>query len=179
MFMTAVNQFCVRYLLYIFLCVASLPVYAQQGKGYAVQANIIYHFTKYINWPGHMKSGDFVIGVIGNPQLVDELEKAVAGKSVGSQRIVVQRYKTGEGSYPCHILFLAYEEGDYLKKTLAATKDQPVLLVSETDGAAHRGSCINFVIVDDRLRLEINKTNIEKRNLNIATELLQLGKVIK
>jgi hypothetical protein len=180
MFMTAVNQlFKVRYLLYIFLYIATLPVYAQQRKGHAVQANIIYHFTKYINWPGHMKSGDFVIGVIGEPHLAEELEKAVARKTAGSQRIVVQLFNTGESQYPCHILFLADAESNYLKKLVAATSDQPVLLVSETEGAAHRGSCINFVIVDDRLRLEINKTNIDKRNLSIATELLQLGKVIK
>jgi hypothetical protein len=33
--------------------------------------------------------------------------------------------------------------------------------------------------VDDRLKLEINKTNIEQRNLRIASELLELGIIVK
>jgi hypothetical protein len=180
MFKTAVYKILrVQYLLFIFLCVILSPVHAQQGKGHAVQANIIYHFSKYINWPDEMKSGDFVIGVIGEPHLIEALQKAVANKTVGDQPIVISSFSTGATSYSCHILFVSDEESDYLKKIVAATAGHPVLLVSETEGAAHKGSCINFVIIDDRLRLEINKTNIEKRDLNIATELLQLGKVIK
>jgi hypothetical protein len=32
--------------------------------------------------------------------------------------------------------------------------------------------------VDDRLKLEINKGNVEQRNLGIASELLELGIII-
>jgi hypothetical protein len=53
------------------------------------------------------------------------------------------------------------------------------LLVTESEGLARKGSCINFVIVDDRLKLEINKKNIEHRELGVATELLNLGTVVK
>jgi hypothetical protein len=168
----------VRYLLLIFSCVILSSVHAQQEKGRAIHANIIYHFTKYIDWPEHMKSGDFVIGVIDDFQLVEELTKAVANKLVGNQRIVVRAMKVSGRGYPCHILFISDEESDNLKKIIAGTSPA-TLVVSETEGAGYRGSCINFVVIDDRLRLEINKTNIEKRNLRIATELLQLGKVIK
>ena len=38
---------------------------------YAVHANIIYRFTKYINWPDDRKTGDFVIGVVGDTPLYD------------------------------------------------------------------------------------------------------------
>ena len=169
----------VQYLLFIFSCVVLSTVQAQHGKGQAVQANIIYHFTKYINWPDHLKSGDFVIGVIGESQLMSALEEAVANKTVHNRHIVIKSFRTSATTYPCHILFISEDESDYLKRIVAATAGSPTLLVSETEGAAYRGSCINFVVVDDRLRLEINKKNIEKRDLNIATELLQLGKVIK
>ena len=54
-----------------------------------------------------------------------------------------------------------------------------MLLVTESEGLARKGACINFVIADDRLKLEINKKNIEQRDLGIATELLNLGTVIK
>jgi hypothetical protein len=168
----------VQYLLF-FSFLFILTAQGQQGKGYAVHANIIYHFTKYIDWPEHMKSGDFIIGVIGESPLYDELKKVTNNKTVGNQKIVIRQYSASESSYHCHILFIGDDETGNLKKILAHTTGMAILIVTEAEGAARKGSCINFAEIDDRLRLEINKTNIEKRNMNIATELLQLGTVIK
>lgn len=150
-----------------------------QQTDYAVHANIIYHFTKYIDWPANKKSGDFIIGVTGATPLYDELKKNVANKMVGNQKIVIKKFSPSAGSFDCHILFISEDESDNLKKIVAGTAGASTLLVSEMDGLARKGSCINFVIVNERLKLEINKTNIEQRNLNIASELLSLGVIVK
>jgi hypothetical protein len=66
-----------------------------------------------------------------------------------------------------------------VKKIAATTRGTSTLLVSESDGLARKGSCINFVLIEDHLKLEINKNNIEERDLSIATELLSLGILVK
>jgi hypothetical protein len=152
---------------------------AQQASDYTVQANIIYHFTKYIDWPAAKKSGDFVIGVLGDSPLYEELQKSLANKSVGNQRIVVRKLTSVETAENCHILFVSEDMSSSMKKVVAQTAGKSVLLVSEKDGLAKKGACINFIIVSDRLKLEINKNTIQERNLSIASELLKLGKVIK
>lgn len=154
-------------------------LHAQEETNYAVQANIIYHFTKYIDWPQDKKTGDFIIGVTGNASLYEELKKDISGKMVGGQKIVVKTLSSSASSFDCHILFVGDDESDNIKKIVSRTSSTSTLLVSESDGLAQKGSCINFVIVSDHLKLEINKTNIEERNLDIASELLQLGKVVK
>lgn len=156
----------------------SFSVEAQQETNYAVHANIIYHFTKYIDWPPSMKSGDFIIGVTGETPLYDELQKAIANKMAGNQKIIVNKISTN-GSFNCHILFISEDENSSIKKIAARTAGAPVLLVSESEGFAQKGSCINFIIVSDHLKLEINKNNIVQRGLSIASELLQLGKIVK
>jgi hypothetical protein len=153
-------------------------VKAQQGTDYAVHANIIYHFTKYIDWPEDKKTGDFVIGIMGETPLYDALKTFIGNKMAGGQRIVIKKISTS-GSYDCHILFVSEDAAGSLKKMVTATSATSTLLVTETDGAARKGSCINFIIVDDRLKLEINKNNIERRELNIASELLKLGILVK
>ena len=163
----------------IFLLQPFSNVQAQQEADYAVQANIIYHFTKYIDWPGNKKSGDFIIGVTGDTPLYDELKKHVANKMVGRQKIVIKKFSSSTGPIDCHILFISEDESSSLKKIVASTAGTSMLLVSEMDGLARKGSCINFIIDDERLKLEINRNNIEKRNLGIASELLQLGKIVK
>jgi hypothetical protein len=152
---------------------------AQRGVDYAVHANIIYHFTKYIEWPESRRSGDFIIGIIGESPLTDELKKTIANKTARNQKIVVKRISTSQSLNDCHIIFISAEESGSLKKIAAKTAGMSVLLVTEDEGMAQGGSCINFVIVADRLKLEINKNNIDKHSLSIASELLQLGKIVK
>ena len=163
-------------LLLIFL---APPCQAQPASDYAVHANIIYHFTKYIDWPENKKSGDFIIGVIGESPLYDELKANAQNKRVGSQRIVVKRFSTSAKAFACHILFISEDESDNIKKVSSRISGTPTLLVAESEGLAQKGACINFIIVSDRLKLEINKNNIEQRGLRIASELLQLGKIVK
>jgi hypothetical protein len=168
-----------RIFLFILSFVSVSIIQAQTTSDHAIQANIIYRFTKYVDWPNDRKGGDFIIGIVGDTPLYDALKSFIVNKTAGSKRIVIRKYASNCTSYDCHILFVSEDESDRLKKIANCTLNSPVLLVSESDGLAHKGSCINFIIVDDRLKLEINKTNIEKRNLSIASELLQLGILVK
>ena len=131
------------------------------------------------NWPDSEKRGDFVIGVVGNTPLFDELKAAIATKTAGSQHIIVKKLTASMPSYDCQILFLSEGESWSLEKIAQRTEGAPVLLISEDKDAASRGACINFSIVSERLKLEINKNNIENRRLRIANELLRLGKIVK
>jgi hypothetical protein len=164
----------------IILLVLLVPkTHAQQATDYAVHANIIYHFTKYIDWPDNKKSGDFIIGITGDSPLYDELKKNIAGKMVGNQKIVIKKFSSSASSFNCHILFISEDESGSMKKIVSETTGTPTLLVSESEGLARKGACINFNTESDHLKLEINKNNIEQRDLNIASELLQLGKIVK
>jgi len=151
---------------------------AQQATDYKVHANIIYRFTKYVEWPENKHAGDFVIGIIGDSPLYEELGTLTTNKSVGHQKIMIKKLSAGAASYTCQILFIGQEESRNLKRVALLTADQPVLLITEENGLAKKGSCINFIIVDDRLKLEINKNNVLSRNLNIASELLKLATII-
>jgi hypothetical protein len=152
---------------------------AQQSMDYAVQANIIYRFTKYIEWPESKRTGDFIIGIVGDSPLTDQLQNFIANKTAGSRKIVIKKFSSSAEIFNCHILFISEDESDNLKKIATRTAGSPILVVSESDGLALKGACINFIIVSDHLKLEINKNNIEQRNLNIASELLQLGKLVR
>src|SRR5690242_17959691 len=77
----------------IFILLLSLQTKAQQSD-VAVEANIIYHFTKYINWPEDKKAGDFVIGIIGNTPLFEALKNSIVNKTAGSQKIIIKKFTT-------------------------------------------------------------------------------------
>ena len=167
-------------LISLFLLFLAVPrLQAQQEGNYAIVAHIMYRFTKYIDWPGNRKSGDFVIGVVGDSPLYDALNNFILNKSVGAQKIVVRRFSRSETVYACHILFVSEDESGSFKKIVVRTAGSSILLVSESGGLALKGSCINFIVVADHLKLEINQSNIEQRHLSIASELMQLGTAVK
>ena len=184
--------YCLRYLKKItgiikwrYKAILLLPVllftlfHAWAQNAYAIHANIIYRFTKYINWPDDKKTGDFVIGVIGDTPLYDELKIFISNKTASGQPFVIKKYSTTASTYNCHILFVGDNESGSIKRIAANTAGTSTLLVTESEGLSRKWSCINFVIVDDRLKLEINKSNIERRSLDIASELLNLGIIVK
>ena len=154
-------------------------IQAQPPVDYEIQANIIYRFTKYIDWPENTKTGDFIIGVVGDSPLTDALKSFIVNKTAGNRKIVMKKFSSAAEAFPCHILFISEDESSSLKKIALKTAGSPVLIVTESDGLALKGACINFAIVADHLKLEINKNNIGQRDLSIASELLQLGKVVK
>lgn len=163
----------------IFFLTGMRPSQAQQPMDYAIQANIIYRFTKYIEWPESKKTGDFIIGIVGESPLTEQLQSFIINKTTERRKIVIKKFSSSAEVFNCHILFISEDESDNVKKIASRTAGYPILLVSESDGMALRGACINFVIISDHLKLEINKDNIEQRNLNIASELLQLGKLVR
>ncbi|MBR5642849.1 MAG: YfiR family protein [Salinivirgaceae bacterium] len=72
------------------LIALSITAKAQDEK---FKALFMYNFTKYIEWPQNKQSGDFVIGVIGNPAIVGELNAIAQRKTVGSQAIKISMLK--------------------------------------------------------------------------------------
>lgn len=162
--------------LLLFTCLSANIAYAQVD--YSVYANIVYRFTKYIDWPEQYKNGDFIIGVIGESELFDELKKLTRNKKVGNQPIVVKYLSPNAKNYSAHILFVSDHESGKLKRIAEVTEGKPILIVSERYSLISKGSCINFIIVGDNLKLEFGKSNIENRKLNIASELLNLGTIV-
>src|SRR5689334_14887277 len=135
------SKFFVLVLLFIFLSGRS---WGQSSSDYAVHANIIYRFTKYIDWPAEKKKGDFVIAVVGDSPLYEEMKKSIEGKMVGEQKITVKEFSVSANLTACNILFVSEEESSDIKKIAARTAWAPVLILYESEGSARSGSCINF-----------------------------------
>lgn len=173
------SQIIKRLLAILFVVIISPVKGDAQTIDYSVHANILYHFTKYVNWPAENSNSDFVIGLLGNSPMEAELKKATANKFVGKRKIVIKVFTSLDVSIDCNILFISDDKSSLLKKVLLRTSNYPILIVTEDEGLASKGSCINFVIEDERTKLEFNTVNINKRNLKIANELLALGSIVK
>lgn len=150
------------------------PAYLQTAIPKA-EALFIYNFSRLIEWPVNYRSGPFIIGVIGSSEVADELETYTKGKKVGTQDIQVMRYKTPQEIAICHILFIPFSRTKQLPEISAALSGKSTLLITEKSGALNEGSAINFIILEDKMKFEINGANANKYGIKLSSKLQEMA----
>lgn len=155
----------------------AVPVLTQ-AQDYKFHSVFIYNFTKYIQWPDSYRSGDFVIGVLGNSPISQSLEKMAANKTVGQQKFKIVKFNTLDEVSKCHIVFIPNDKSHLLDKMLEKISGQPTLVITERPGLAAKGSSINFILEDGRWKFELNQKAAAKSNLKISGELVKFAILI-
>lgn len=157
------------------LVFAAGTVFCQDYKLHKVY---IYNFTKYIQWPSEMQSGDFIIGVLGKSTMVEELQAIAASRTVGAQKIVVKEFANASDVDNCHVIFIPTNKSSSLGDLVTKFAGKPTLIITEKSGLGKQGSNINFVLVDGKLKYELNKDAIDKTGLKVSAELTKLAILI-
>jgi hypothetical protein len=145
---------------------------------YKLHSIFIYKFTQYIEWPDKASAGDFVIGVVGNSPIQAELEALAATKKVGSKSIVVKKMSASADLSVCHIIFLAEGQSGQLANISGKLAGKPCLLISEVTNGAKKGAGINLIIVDEKMKFEMNKGAVESQGLKVSGDLVKLAVLV-
>jgi hypothetical protein len=146
-----------------------------------IKAAFLYKFGGFIEWPtGAFARPDstFSIGVVGAESVAAELERLVAGRTVQGRAIAVQRVKRGESLSGLHLLFIGQSEAARLPEVLAAAKGHALLIVTESEDALARGSMINFITVEDKVRFDVALPQAERGQLRISSRLLAVARKV-
>jgi hypothetical protein len=139
----------------------------------------IYNFTKYIEWPEAYKSGDFTIGILGDyDALYNELTKLSKQYKVSDQTFSIQTVENPANLKNPHILYIPDDSTEHLSEALEVLKGKSTLVITETPGLARQGSGINFIVQGNRQKFELNKSNVESRDLKVANTLERLAVLV-
>ncbi len=141
-----------------------------------IKAIYIYNFTKYIEWPENYQEGSFVIGFIGSSSsLLTELSKLATSKKAGNQSIEIKNISKVDDNTKYHIIFILSDNSAQLTEVIAKSKGKSTLIVTEKPGLAQKGAGINFIVEDNKQKIELNKENISKYKLKVAETLVKLS----
>lgn len=164
------------FVLLFYLGFTALQTASAQNEKF--KALFMYNFTKYIEWPSSMRTGDFVIGVLGSSTLTDELKTVAIKQKVGTQNIAVKVFNNVDEINDCHILYLPTSKSNMINSVSSKLSGKPTLIISDKEGLVPQGACINYVLDGDKLKYEVSRANIEKKGLAVSSALLALGIVI-
>jgi hypothetical protein len=168
----------------VFVCIGALwsvvavsPPSVQAQNGGLFEALYVFKFCSFVKFPADRMSGDFVIAVLGAPDFAAQLEKTVAGKSVGAQAIKVRAINDISEASGSHVIYVPDAQAKKLPKIIEAVRGKSTLVVSKGAGMAKDGSHINIFTNGDK-KFEINRTAAEGAGLKLSADLLKLAVVL-
>lgn len=145
---------------------------------YQIKAAFLYNFVKFVQWPTQAYAGPaspIVIGVLGENVFGDELQKAIQDKVIAHHPLQVKQFDSVTEVTNCQVLFISASEKKRFPEILGALRGKSILTVGESSEFLRDGGMINFVLVDLRIRFQINNESARKAGLIISSDLLNLA----
>ncbi len=161
---------------FLFATVPQQPREADKDTTAILQANYLYNIAKLVEWKDPaMRNGNFVIGVIGNANLYQELIKQYSTRTIGKQPIEVRKLPRSAEIEKCHLLFVGRSDLSLLPDIYKRMEKHPTMVVTEYAGALEDGAVVNFVKVDNLLKYEMSMGNAQKHGLVMGLTLKNLA----
>ncbi|MEO8088485.1 MAG: YfiR family protein, partial [Bacteroidota bacterium] len=142
-----------------------------EGNEYQIKAMFIFNFTKYVEWPETKDAGDFTIGVIGESEILEPLERIATQKKVGNKKIIVKKLSLDDEDY-CNIVIISKSRLNKLELVEKKYAGKGVLVISDESS---RPAAINLVTRDNKVRFEITQSLAKSGGVKISSQLLALA----
>jgi hypothetical protein len=153
-------------------------VTAQERPTHEIHAAMVYNFIKYVQWPDEAEAGEFVVGVIGDDNVFNTLKQWYDGKPKGSKKYVVKKLATPGDANSCHVVYLGKSKNREFDTIKTSTTGKSILTVTDGNGLGQKGSCINFKVIDGKLKFELNQTTVSGSNLKVSSQLSSMAILI-
>jgi hypothetical protein len=149
---------------------------------YQAKAAFIYNFTKFVEWEDNSlnKQPDFNIGVLGDSPIIKPLQELAGNKRINNKKINVIRYGSLNEIRNCLVLFIPDSTSpQVIKESTQSSNLKSTLIITERNGDLEYGAGINFLIVNNKIRFEINVNSLNRNNIKASSQLLKLALNIK
>ncbi len=157
-----------------------LPMSVQAEKAQLelrVKSAFIYNFTKYITWqetPVNAGTEFLRICVVRDREVFDLMRETIAMKPSQGRVVDVVLLRERNEISDCHVAYVpeARSMQDWRREMQVAG----LVTIGEGSRFVDDGGVFGFVIVDDKIRFEINLELAESKGIKISSKLLSLAK---
>jgi hypothetical protein len=154
---------------------AQEPITAQQ-----VKAAYLFRFLSFVEWPAARTGAQVALGVgiAGAPEMADDLRAMVGERLAQGHPVIVRTVDAPEDARGLHLLFVAAGAPGGLP-AWSRFAEHATLLVTDSEGALDRGSMINFIQSQGRIRFAVSPPNAERAGLRISSRMLAVATKVR
>ena len=161
------------------LFTALLPFLATAESEGPIKAAFLFNFARYVEWPAVVFENETTairLCVMGENAFDQVVSATVSGRSVGSRPVAVAKVESLDGASGCHLLFLDQSVEAPAPMVAGRLGELAIFTISDQPGFAAGGGIANFILVDQKIRFEINPSAARRAGLKISSSLLRLAK---
>lgn len=140
-----------------------------------VKAAFLFNFAKFATWPGLQSDEALEVCVADDAEMSRVLADTVRGKEIDGRMVATREVSAGDEVSGCEILYLG-GPGDG-RDELSAARGRPILTVGHDDGFLAAGGAINFVLRENRMRFQVNRSAVAESGLALSSKLLSLAEI--
>ncbi|MBS1507205.1 MAG: YfiR family protein [Bacteroidetes bacterium] len=149
-----------------------------QTTNHQVYAVFVMSIAKFSAWPA-TDNKEFTITVFGKSKVFDELGRVAATKQVQGKKVEVLQEENASRIQPSQIIYVAENKSSQLNEIVQLFAGKPVMIIAEREGLFRRGAGFSFVVLENNtLRFDINKKDLEARQIKISQNLTTLANEI-
>lgn len=158
---------------------------------YSIKAAYLYHFTQFAQWPVTAlppSDESFHLCILGANPFGDELTPVTQRHYNGHPIRIIQLNLVLHNNESkelqriiqnCQLLYITDTHANHIATVLEQSHSQPILTVSSEPGFAARGGIIGFVVIKNKVRLEINRSAALRANIKLSSKLLEVASVVE
>ena len=165
-----------------FLTPSSLPAQQPKASEFEVKAAYLYNFGRFVQWSAAAaasKGNSFAICVFGQDPFGALLDTTLSGESIEGKAVIAKRVSKAQDALDCRVLYISTSEGSRLKEILVVVDKAGVLTVSDIPQFSQRGGMIQFVVVANKIRFEVNLTSAQEAGLTLSSDLLKVAVAVR
>jgi hypothetical protein len=142
-----------------------------------IKATFIDKFGDFVGWPASTlgaATDPFRLCVVGDNPFGTVLDQTTRGQRIGSHPVLLVRLDKIDKGVPCNILFASGSPRQSVSDALDKVRGSPVLTITDAGPPTARG-IINFVVLGNRVRFQIDEPSAAQNGLAISSKLLSLA----
>jgi YfiR/HmsC-like len=168
-----------KYFASAILLAAFLPSFSQEEKPmYEIHAAMLYNFMKYIQWPTESAGGEFVLGILGEDDVFNTMKTRYEGKPKGAKKYVVRRLSSAAEAANCDVVYVGRSKNRDFENVKTAIAGKSILTITDSANLGQKGSCINFKVIDSKLKFEMNNASLNGASLKVSSQLTSMAIMI-
>ncbi|MFM8914231.1 MAG: YfiR family protein, partial [Flammeovirgaceae bacterium] len=97
------------------------------------------------------------------------------GKPKGAKKYSIKKLSSADEAASCAVVYVGKGKSgqfDVIKNTV---NGKPILTITDSSNLGKKGSCINFKVIDGKLKFEMNQASVTASTLKVASQLSSMA----
>lgn len=151
---------------------ASPTAYANPVE-YQLKSAFVYNILRFVRWP-EQDAREVRFCVIGTSPMLAEIP-SIDGKDVGDRVLRFAEIAEASELEHCDAVFVGEVSASTMKDIEIASAEHHILTIGDKERFAAEGGIVNLVVVDNKIRFEINLAAATASRIELNARLVDLA----